>query len=78
MSALSDLGRVCGITSRALALGVGFVLALPLSVSAQIVRGQVVDSIVGTPIAGGVVALIDETGGEVARTYSTLCKARAR
>ena len=70
MSALSDLGRACGITSRALALGVGFVLALPLSVSAQIVRGQVVDSIVGTPIAGGVVTLIDETGSEVARTMT--------
>ena len=70
MCSVNDSRRVCGNPSTVLALGVTLALAFPFSLSAQIVRGQVVDSILGTPIAGGVVWLIDETGSEVARTIT--------
>lgn len=53
-----------------IALGLGLALAWPGLLSAQIVRGQVVDSVVGTPIAGGSVALLDNAGTEVARTIT--------
>jgi hypothetical protein len=53
-----------------IALGLGLALAWPGLSSAQIVRGQVVDSVVGTPIVGGSVALLDNAGTEVARTVT--------
>ena len=37
---------------------------------AQLVRGQVVDSLVGTPVGQGFVVLLDATGAEVARTLT--------
>ena len=43
-------------------------ITLPGSLSAQIVRGQVVDSITGAPIDGRVVLLRDGTGAEITRT----------
>ncbi len=42
----------------------------PLAAHAQLVRGQVVDSLVGTPVGRGFVVLLDGTGAEVARTLS--------
>jgi hypothetical protein len=37
---------------------------------AQLVRGQVVDSVLGVPVAGATVVLLDASGAEVARTVS--------
>ena len=53
-----------------IALGLGLALAWPGLSSAQIVRGKVVDRVVGTPIAGGSVLLLDNAGTEVARTVT--------
>ena len=62
--------RACRLACRAFALGLLAAVAVPLSSQAQIVRGQVVDSLVGTPIAGGVVVLIDQDDVEVSRTLT--------
>lgn len=48
---------------------VGILAARPLA--AQVVRGQVVDSVTGTPVASGFVVLLDEAGREVGRTLSS-------
>jgi hypothetical protein len=37
---------------------------------AQLVRGQVVDSVLGSPVAGATVALVDASGAEVTRTVT--------
>lgn len=44
------------------------VLLHPAAVSAQEIRGQVVDSVTGQPLAGAVVALLDVFGAELERT----------
>lgn len=66
LSTVSCIRR--GPWGAGLALGVGLALASPGHGSAQIVRGQVVDSILGTPVAGASVALLDDGGTEAART----------
>ena len=43
---------------------------LSVSAHAQIVRGQVVDSLAGTPVGQGFVVLLDGSGTEVARTLT--------
>jgi hypothetical protein len=45
-------------------------LAVAQPLAGQIVRGQIVDSISGGSIAGGVVALLDDRGAELARTLT--------
>lgn len=40
----------------------------PLAASGQEIRGQVVDSVTGRPLAGAVVTLLDESGAELERT----------
>jgi hypothetical protein len=67
----STLARITrGSWGPCLALGVGLALTWSGPGSAQIVRGQVVDSLLGTPIAGGSVALLDDADAEVARTLT--------
>jgi hypothetical protein len=46
-------------------------MAVPGQLSAQFVRGQVVDSGTGMPVGSGFVVLIDSAGREVARALST-------
>ena len=43
---------------------------LPTALSAQIVRGTLVDEATGTPIGGALVALVDASGATVARSLS--------
>ena len=62
--------RACRLACRAFALGLLAAVAVPPSLQAQIVRGQVVDSLAGTPIADGAVVLIDQDGVEVSRTLT--------
>lgn len=59
------------IRSRVLIAAVLFTVAFSASpASAQIVTGQVMDSISGTPVGIGFVVLLDDEGREVARTLS--------
>ena len=62
--------QVFASPGKTLALGLSLVLTWTLSLSAQIVRGQVVDSVLGTPRPAIAVVLVDQTGGEVARTVT--------
>lgn len=57
-------------TARLIGFAAILGITLPGSLSAQIVRGQVVDSITGAPIDGSVVLLIDGTGAEITRTIT--------
>ena len=56
--------------SRTLALGVAIGLAVPASAHAQIVRGLVVDSVVGMTLVSSTVVLLDASGAEIARTLT--------
>ncbi len=56
LSSVAVIGAVC--------------VAFPGQVSGQEVRGQVVDSVTGDPLAGGVVILLDVGETEIARTHT--------
>ena len=62
--------RVFASPGKTLAICISLVLTWTLSLSAQIVRGQVVDSTLGTPRPAVAVVLVDQTGDEVARTIT--------
>ena len=70
MSSLTATRQVFASPGKTLALGLSLVLTWPLSLSAQIVRGQVVDSVLGTPVPAVAVVLVYQAGGEVARTVT--------
>ena len=70
MASLTATRQVFASPGKTLTLGLTLVLTWPLSLSAQIVRGQVVDSVLGTPVPAAAVVLVDQTGGEVARTIT--------
>ncbi len=70
MASLTATRQVFASPGKTLALGLSLVLTWTLSLSAQIVRGQVVDSILGTPRPAIAVVLVARTGGEVARTVT--------
>ncbi len=58
------------ILTRSVLVACTVLSAAPLATHAQIVRGQVVDSLAGTPVGRGFVVLLDGTGTEVARTLT--------
>ncbi len=70
MASLTATRHVFASPGKTLTLGLSLVLTWTLSLSAQIVRGQVVDSVLGTPRPAVAVVLVDQTGGEVARTVT--------
>ena len=70
MSSLTATRQLFASPGKTLALGLSLVLTWPLSLSAQIVRGQVVDSVLGTPVPAVAVVLLYQTGDEVARTVT--------
>ncbi len=70
MASLTATRQVFASPGKTLALGLSLVLTWTLSLSAQIVRGQVVDSVLGTPRPAVAVVLVDQTGGEAARTVT--------
>ncbi len=70
MAWLTATRQVFASPGKTLALGLSLVLTWTLSLSAQIVRGQVVDSVLGTPRPAVAVVLVDQAGGEVARTVT--------
>jgi hypothetical protein len=49
---------------------IAVLLLYPLAASAQEIRGQVVDSVTGQPLAGAVVTLLDVSGAELERSVS--------
>jgi hypothetical protein len=61
-------GRSLERSPLALLLTALLLIGTAASAAAQIVRGQVVDSIAGTPVAFGTVVLLDTAGVEVRRT----------
>ncbi len=70
MTSLTATRQVLASPGKTLVLGLSLVLTWTLSLSAQIVRGQVVDSALGIPKPAVAVVLVDQTGGEVARTVT--------
>lgn len=48
----------------------GVLLGPPAGAMGQVVRGQVVDSVTGTPVVGGVVMLLAQNGDEVSSTLT--------
>jgi len=58
------------VLTRSLIVACTALCAAPLATQAQMVRGQVVDSLAGTPVGRGFVVLLDGTGAEVARTLT--------
>ena len=48
----------------------GVLLGHPAGAMGQVVRGQVVDSVTGTPLVGGVVMLLDRNGDEAGSTLT--------
>lgn len=71
-----DKALYCGMNF----LGPGFAMRLAIALmvlglgsrplTAQVIRGQVVDSVTGVPIQTGVVFLLDSAGAEIARTVT--------
>ncbi len=54
----------------AIALAVAWTGSVPSALKAQVIRGQIVDSMSGTPVGRGFAVLLDTHGNEVARSLS--------
>ncbi len=64
--AASLFRRVCGP-----ALGAVLLSGLTSPLQAQVVRGQVADSVTGAPVGAGFVVLLGPDGGEITRTLTS-------